>query len=120
MPLPAVANATGAPIAQCANFVSGSTWGAVRAADVKMAGEVASNIPIEIIGDAAAAYAAVLTGCRSQGTDIGSVAALAANGIIGVGLLAQNCGVYCAQVGSRRSRIFRLPFDWLCFDCGAD
>lgn len=97
LPLPAVTAANGAPLAECAQFVSGYTWGSVRRADVKVAGETARNIPIEIIGDSGSAYATVPSGCSSAGANVGSVATMGANGILGVGFFKQDCGTYCAQ-----------------------
>ena len=39
------------PAGECLVFGSGYTWGAVRSADVKLAGEVASSLPVQIIAD---------------------------------------------------------------------
>ena len=54
--LPAQTGATddptgNAPIAQCALFASGYTWGAVKRADVTIGGKTAGNMPIQVIGD---------------------------------------------------------------------
>lgn len=97
LPLPAVTNAAGRPVAECAQFVSGFTWGSVRRADVKIAGEVASNIPIEIIADSDSTYSTVPSACSSAGANVGSVAAMGANGILGVGLFKEDCGAACVQ-----------------------
>jgi hypothetical protein len=54
--LPAVTDtgaANGNPLAECNQFVSSYTWGAIRAADVGIGGELARAIPIQVIGDAA-------------------------------------------------------------------
>ncbi len=95
--LPTVKTPSGAAAGECAQFVSGFTWGSVRQADVKLAGETASNIPMEIIGDTTSAYANVPSECASAGADLSSVSAMNANGIIGVGLMAQDCGPTCAS-----------------------
>src|SRR5947199_6526413 len=47
--LPQQKGPSGNPIGECAVFVSGYTWGPVAAADISMAGEQASNIPVQII-----------------------------------------------------------------------
>ena len=39
------------PVLECASFLSGLTWGPVKTADIKMSSEVASAIPIQVIGD---------------------------------------------------------------------
>ncbi len=42
----------GGPLAECVQFIDNSlVWGSVVLADVKMAGEVASAVPIQLIGD---------------------------------------------------------------------
>ncbi|CAE6704929.1 hypothetical protein R75465_00602 [Paraburkholderia aspalathi] len=54
--LPAQTGATddptsGAPIAKCAPFASGQTWGSIKRADVTIGGKVAGNLPIQVIID---------------------------------------------------------------------
>jgi hypothetical protein len=95
--LQAVQTASGADAAACGKFVSGYTWGAVRRADVKMADELAAGIPIQVIGDTGANYAATPADCSSAGNNLGSLAALGAKGILGVGLFKQDCGAACAR-----------------------
>jgi hypothetical protein len=94
--LPALTGAGGNPVGECGQFVSGYLWGSVHVADVKIAGEVAPSLPVQIAGDADAAFARVPSGCSSTGSNIGTVAALGANGILGVGLFNQDCGSDCA------------------------
>jgi hypothetical protein len=74
---------SGNPIAECAVFEDGFTWGPVQTADVKMAGEVASSLPIQVIGSPS--FSATPSGCSSQGLSLGSLADLGANGLLGVG-----------------------------------
>jgi hypothetical protein len=64
---------TGDPLVECMQFDDGYTWGSVRLADVKIAGEVAGKIPIQIIGDPS--YAAVPTDCSSSGPSENTVLA---------------------------------------------
>ncbi|WP_035057684.1 DUF3443 domain-containing protein [Andreprevotia chitinilytica] len=96
LPLSALPQQTGAtnggnsPLAECAQFGSGFTWGSVRTADVIMAGEQASNLPIQIIGDQN--YASIPSACSAAGgTPLNSVAAFGVNGVLGVGLFAEDC-----------------------------
>ncbi len=93
--LPAVTGASGNPAGECAQFFSGYMWGAVRRADVKIAGETAASLPVQIVGDSAAAFAGTPTSCSSTGANLGTVAALGANGILGVGLFNHDCGAAC-------------------------
>jgi hypothetical protein len=92
--LPAVLGATGKPLGLCGQFAVGFMWGSVRSADVKIAGETASSISIQQVGDAA--LSAIPASCAGTGPNIGNVAALGARGILGVGLRKQDCGAACA------------------------
>jgi hypothetical protein len=94
--LPQQTDASGDPIVECGQFASGYTWGPVKVADVKMAGEHAGSVPIQVIGDPA--FSAVPGSCSSVGPDLNSVLALGANGLLGVGVFKQDCGSACAQI----------------------
>jgi hypothetical protein len=87
--LPLVSTTAGAPVGECAHFVDGFAWGSVRRADIKLASEVASAIPVQVVGDTDAAFANVPAACSNTGGNFGS--GLGANGILGVGLFAQDC-----------------------------
>ena len=93
--LPAVNNTAGLPVGECLSFVSGYTWGSVRSADVRIAGESASKQSIQMVGDTQAAYARVPSSCRNSGQNLGTVAVLGQNGILGVGLFSHDCGASC-------------------------
>ncbi|MQA18976.1 DUF3443 domain-containing protein [Rugamonas rivuli] len=95
--LPAVAAPSGADAGECSKFISGYTWGAVRQADVRMADEQAAGISIQVIGDGGANYAATPSSCSSAGNNLGTLAAMGAKGILGVGLFKQDCGDSCAR-----------------------
>lgn len=92
--LPQQTSSTGSPVAECAYFADSVTWGSVKTADIKLAGEVASTVPIQVIGDPA--LSAVPSGCSSHGTPQDSLTGLAANGILGIGQFRQDCGPACA------------------------
>jgi hypothetical protein len=90
---------TGNPIAECTQFADTSfLWGPVRMADVKIAGESASNVPINVAGDPA--FTNIPTSCSSGGTNHSTLQGLGANGILGVGLFAEDCGFGCASGGN--------------------
>jgi len=95
--LPAVKTPSGADAGECAKFISGYTWGAVRQADVKLADETAAGISIQVIADSGANYAATPSSCSSAGNSLGTLAALGAKGVLGVGLFKQDCGDSCAR-----------------------
>jgi Protein of unknown function (DUF3443) len=96
--LPAVtAGAAGNPVGECVRFISGFLWGSVHLADVKIAGETAPSLPVQQVSDAGAAFTRIPSDCTNTGGNIGSnVAALGANGILGIGLFNQDCGAACA------------------------
>lgn len=89
--LPAVTTPDGLPAGECAQFVSGYSWGSVKRADIKLGSESVAGIPIQVIGDPAAAFATPPASCTGTGADLGSVAALGANGVLGLGMLKEDC-----------------------------
>ena len=93
--LPAVVNAAGAAVGECAQFATGHVWGSVRRADLRLAGERASGVAVQIASDPAPIYATVPDACRRTGAEIG--VGPGANGILGVGMLARDCGAACAS-----------------------
>jgi len=95
--LPLKEDSNGNAIAECVHFVDGSSWGPLRQADIKIAGESASNQEVQVIGDAA--YATVPNACLGTGTAENSVTAFGANGVLGVGPFIQDCGPACEQAG---------------------
>jgi hypothetical protein len=97
--LPQQTDASGHPIAVCGQFQDGYTWGPVQSADIKIAGEVASAVPIQVIG--APAFSTVPAGCSSTGLMAeDTLDVLQANGVLGVGPFRQDCGVACSLSGS--------------------
>lgn len=96
--LPQQNDSSGSAVVECAQFVLGITWGPVKTAEVKIAGEQASSVPIQVIGDPA--YSSVPAGCSSHGTPQQTLATLGANGILGVGSFIADCGSACAASGS--------------------
>lgn len=80
----AVDDASGvAPIAECMPFGSGTTWGSVKRADIKIGSRTASNIPIQLIGDGA--YTLPSDCVAHGGPDLSTADKLGANGILGIG-----------------------------------
>jgi hypothetical protein len=93
--LPPVTPAGGGTLIECTQFAGGYIWGTVRTADVRIAGELASAVPLQVVGDATQA---VPSDCSSAGTaQMSQVADLQANGILGVGAFRQDCGAACAS-----------------------
>ena len=84
-------------LVECAQFVSFFTWGPVAMADVKMAGEVAGNIPVQVIGDTTTGFPNIPTACQNSAPDgaADTLETLGANGLLGVGAFIQDCGPAC-------------------------
>jgi Protein of unknown function (DUF3443) len=85
---------SGNPVAECLTFLGSYTWGPVQTADVKIAGEKASAVPIHVLSDT---DFKVPGGCTSSGfTSADTLFTLGADGILGVGNFARDCGGSCA------------------------
>jgi uncharacterized protein DUF3443 len=95
--LPQQKSADGNPTVECAQFVSSVLWGPVKTADVIMAGEKASSVPIQIIDPS---VATIPSACQAIGPAEEDLASLGANGILGIGFFVADCGPACASAGS--------------------
>jgi Protein of unknown function (DUF3443) len=85
-------------IGECQAFVDGYIWGSIATANVKLGGETASNLSVHVIDDKHS-YANVPSGCTqlTSSKSLNSVADFFANGVLGVGVDAQDCGDQCAS-----------------------
>jgi hypothetical protein len=93
----------GSPVGECAAFGSGVTWGAVKTAYVRLAGEVtASAIPIQVINDNAS-FAAIGSSCTAHGSSMNSPGLLGANGILGINNLPVDRQYYFTCTSSSSS-----------------
>ncbi|MBN3762707.1 DUF3443 domain-containing protein [Burkholderia sp. Ac-20365] len=80
---------------ECSVFGTGFTWGAVRTADIRMAGQLASGISIQVIADPS--VPAVPSDCAASGLPMMTPGSLRVNGILGVGLFSVDCGGACVN-----------------------
>ncbi len=87
-----VASSAGQPLALCAPFVDGSTWGPLKTADVVLGGETAPNLSVQLVGIRRFDMPSSCTG-----TPITDLESLGTNGILGVGVFAADCGSACAR-----------------------
>lgn len=92
--LPQQQDAQGNLLAECMQFFDGYTWGSVRLADVQIGGEKASSLPIQVIDPG---YSATPSDCLSVGASRNTPTALAANGVLGIGVFMHDCGSNCVQ-----------------------
>jgi len=90
--LPQQKASDGNAVVECLPFVSGYTWGPVQTADIELSGEKASSVPIQVISGS---DFPVPTACANFGSSQDTLSALGANGILGVGTMAQDCGQGC-------------------------
>jgi len=94
--LPASTNASGGVLAECDQLLSGFTWGPLRLADLTIAGERASSLPIQVIEESTYPVPSDCTGVDADTAEV-----LGSNGILGVASDAQDCGTACtARPGS--------------------
>jgi hypothetical protein len=92
-------DAQGLTIEECVNFSGGQTWGPVALAGVTMAGEHADGVPVQIMDDTGA-YAPPPATCGLNGTLVNGVTGFDANGVLGVGVMAADCGTACANAAA--------------------
>ncbi|HEY3929803.1 MAG TPA: DUF3443 family protein [Candidatus Koribacter sp.] len=83
---------------ECLPFVDSYAWGKVVTADVEMAGEKGSGIPVQLIQNATAPSDCSSTVATSGSSSVKTVNDLGAKGIIGVGSFTADCGGYCTSV----------------------
>ncbi|MBN3792596.1 DUF3443 domain-containing protein [Burkholderia sp. Ac-20353] len=106
--LPVTTGTGGAPLAECGKFVSSYTWGSVRTVDLKVSGETASSLQVQIIGDLGTTN--VPTSCTNGGASANSASALGANGILGIGPAPLDCGTTCAtSMSSGNNNYYACP-----------
>jgi len=99
--LPTVNASNGSPAYDCIPFVDGTfVWGPVQTATVTLAGETASNLPIQVISSSAAN---IPTSCSNGGTNQNTQQLLGSNGMLGVGLEPVDCGTACDPTGGLTS-----------------
>lgn len=106
--LPQQTSAAG-PVAECAVFADSVVWGKVRTADVKLSGETASSVPIQVIDDQNSLP--VPQSCKNHSTNppADSQALLLANGILGIGQFRQDCGGACTLTTSNPGNYYVCP-----------
>lgn len=108
--LPAQTDSSGNPIAECTPFADGETWGSVNTADVKIAGETASSMPVQVIGSSTVPEGLnIPANCTGQGSLMDTLADLNANGILGVGQQVPDCGQACASASQNPGWYYSCP-----------
>jgi hypothetical protein len=93
----------GNPVVECLPFVNGHTWGPVQTADIQISGEKASAVPVQVLSDT---DFTAPSACASHGASMDTLAALGANGLLGVGTFVQDCGNACMLSGSSNPGVY--------------
>jgi len=96
--------ANGSPIVECLPFLDGITWGPVQTTDMTIAGEEAKSLPIQVIGSSS--FSTIPSACTSFGPTLDDLTSLGANGILGVGNFAQDCGAACTLNGAQNPGLY--------------
>jgi len=104
--LPSETDTQGNPVGECFGFVDSYTFGSVRQADVSVGGEKVSGISFQAVADTGQ-FATVPSLCSGgAGTDLNTVNAAGANGILGIGLTPTDCGSACTTSGGYSAAIY--------------
>jgi hypothetical protein len=82
---------------ECLPFLDSYTWGNVVTADVELAGEKATSLPVQMITAKAAPTTCTGTVATSGSPAVTSEADLGARAILGIGNFIADCGAYCTS-----------------------
>jgi hypothetical protein len=112
--LPQQSADTGKIAGECLAYVSGTTWGGVRRADVYLGGSPgavatasnAPNIPIQVIHDPDFRLSVQPSTCTGQGATFTSVEDFSGKGVLGIGIQQRDCGYGCER--------FKQPIYYSC------
>jgi hypothetical protein len=106
--LPYVADANNNLVGNCVQYADSTyQWGPVVKVDLRMGDEVASSLPVQVVGPSN--FAAAPAACSAGGSPVQTAALLGANGILGVGLFRQDCGAACATLSTAPAVYFTCP-----------
>ena len=98
-----ITDSSGNQLQECVQYGDSSyTWGPLMMADVGIGGEKASSIPIQVIGGSSAGVPAQCLAIPvspnlPNGGNEDTLDTLGANGILGIGGYAWDCGTYCSS-----------------------
>lgn len=99
----------GAPLGECMSFADGSAFGGIRTANLTVAGETATALNIEVIGDPSTPQptTGAAGSCESlQSQD--TAQELHANGVLGVGTAVDDC-IFCHTGTNSSPMYFSCP-----------
>jgi hypothetical protein len=123
--LPQETNGSGGPpMTECLRFADGSSYGSLRVADITLpgSGEHATNVVVQLIGDSTypVPTGAITGQSACPGPAENTVQAFGANGILGVGPFAQDCGSACVAPATPLAGVYySCPSPSTCTDSNA-
>lgn len=120
--LPRETDASSNPVGECYQYIDGYVFGSVRQADLTIGGEKVANMPFHVIADNSdSRFSTVPTSCSAGGgTNENTVQLFGANGIIGVGVTATDCGALCTSgTSTELSQGNPIYYDCPSSGCGA-
>jgi len=107
--LVATTDDNGNAVLECMQFADGYTWGPVKRADLRIGGEIASNVPIQVLGDPAYPSSLIPATCINiPGAEEDTVEQFGANAVLGVGNYIQDCGAGCTNPGSQDGSAYNI------------
>ena len=96
-----VVGTTGNTKYECYAYVNSYVFGEVMTADIKIGGETASSLSIQVMNDTGTSGPPVPSDCAGYGAETDTVATFGSNGIIGVNNVIFDCGLYCSNTSSQ-------------------
>lgn len=109
--LPRESDPQGNPVGECFGFVDSYMFGSVRQADVSVGGEKVAGLPLQIVADSGQFNTPPAKCSSGAGTNLNTVNAAGANGILGLGVTPTDCGSLCTMSGGFSAAIY--------YDCPA-
>jgi hypothetical protein len=86
-------------LAECLPFAGSYAWGVLASANIRIGGESADNVQLQVIDDDDSYAPAVPHSCKSYGSNE-TVSSLDANGLLGVSVLSEDCGILCTATAN--------------------
>ena len=105
--LPTETDSSSNPVGECYQYVNSYVFGSVRTAKQgPFWRKLLAAMPFQAIADTGS-FTTVPSSCSAGGgTDIATVNAFGANGILGVGTTTTDCGTYCTTDGGSSAAIY--------------
>jgi hypothetical protein len=105
--LPVQTDPAGNGVGECYEYVDNYVFGSVRSGDFTMGGGKVASMALQVVGDSTGGFGTVPNSCSSTGgSNMNTVQALGANGIIGIGTTPTDCGGGCSTTTNQSGAIY--------------